>query len=176
MENFFQNLCRFHRWPCRGCGAKAFMKCWWQDCSVLMNELLVVELSQGLWRIKQKSVGVWFIKWKTVSKKIDEGWCKSWWANEAKDGNLPYEIMSKWSQLVVEHSSVEKCCCQGDSAGGYLAVQTFLEQTHPKICGAVGICPAPLGPDPTSKFEFCWDASPFLDFHTVDELYVHFET
>eukprot|EP00434_Breviolum_minutum_P017490 symbB.v1.2.015436.t1/scaffold1121.1/size137196/4 len=29
----------------------------------------------------------------------------------------------------------------GDSAGGYLAVQTFLEQTHPKICGAVGICP-----------------------------------
>lgn len=28
----------------------------------------------------------------------------------------------------------------GDSAGGYLAVQTFLQQTHPKICGAVGIC------------------------------------
>lgn len=31
----------------------------------------------------------------------------------------------------------------GDSAGGYLAVQTFLQQTPrmPKICGAVGICP-----------------------------------
>ncbi|CAJ1339803.1 unnamed protein product [Effrenium voratum] len=28
----------------------------------------------------------------------------------------------------------------GDSAGGYLAVQTFLEQSH-RICGAVGICP-----------------------------------
>jgi hypothetical protein len=33
----------------------------------------------------------------------------------------------------------------GDSAGGYLAVQTFLQQTHPKICGAVGICPPLLG-------------------------------
>ncbi|CAJ1339806.1 unnamed protein product [Effrenium voratum] len=31
----------------------------------------------------------------------------------------------------------------GDSAGGYLAVQTFLEQSH-RICGAVGICPVQL--------------------------------
>ncbi|CAK9009871.1 unnamed protein product [Durusdinium trenchii] len=29
----------------------------------------------------------------------------------------------------------------GDSAGGYLAVQTYLEQSSSQICGAVGICP-----------------------------------
>ena len=102
-----------------------------------------------------------------VSKKIDKCWCESWCANEQP--RWPVSVLNNQQMVAtgwgLRHSSVEKCCCQGDSAGGYLAVQTFLEQTHPKICGAVGICPPPLGPNPTSKFEFCWDASAFLNIH-----------
>jgi len=48
---------------------------------------------------------------------------------------------------------------RGDSAGGYLAVQTFLQQTH-KICGAVGICPPLLGSGEMDSAVVCF----FRDF------------